>query len=216
MLYMNLNRLRNRHFLILDILLLPIAVYLSFLLRLEDADLGVYLPGCLLMSAAVGGITPLLLLQARLYRQYWRYASTYELAALISTVTVAVTLVSAMMQLIEQSIPALDIPLSIPLIVLPLSLGAVATPRLLLRLWPFYGPRRSRPGSNRVPVLIMGAGDAGALIVREIQKNPHMNKLIVGLLDDDRQKHGMSINGVPVLGGARTSLTLSSNTKSAR
>ena len=205
---MTLYRLRNRHLLLFDLLLLPFAVYLSFLLRLENANLGIYLPGCLLMSAAVGGITPLLMIQTRIYRQYWRYASTYELVGLISTVTVAVLLVSTVMLLTGQIIPSVDIPLSIPLIALPLSLSAVAAPRLLLRLMASYRSRRNHPDRNRVPVLIIGAGNAGALIVREIQQNPHVNKRIVGMLDDDKHKHGMSINGVPVLGGSADILKL--------
>ena len=205
---MTLHRLRNRHLLLFDILLLPFAIYLSFLLRLETVNLGIYLPGCLLMSASVGGLTPLLMIRTRLYRQYWRYASTYELVGLISTVTVAILLVSTVMLLIGQIVPAVDIPLSIPLIALPLSLSAVAAPRLLLRLWASYRPQRSHPDGNRVPVLIMGAGNAGALIVREIQQNAHMNKRIIGILDDDMHKHGMSINGVPVLGGSADLPTL--------
>ncbi|NTU79984.1 MAG: polysaccharide biosynthesis protein [Chloroflexales bacterium] len=195
-----MNRLRNRHLLLIDLLLIPLAVYASFLLRLEMADLASYGPGCILMSSGVTIATPLLLMRARLYQQYWRYASSYDLMVLIRNVTIAVTGISALVLQAGLWMPTLAIPLSIPLIALPLVLGAVSAPRLLLRLRSARGPRPSSAGS-RMPVLIMGAGDAGALIVRELQQNPHLNKAIVALLDDDDDKHGMSIYGVPVLGG---------------
>ena len=46
----------------------------------------------------------------------------------------------------------------------------------------------------------MGAGDAGAMIVRELQNNPHLGLEPVGFLDDDLGKHDVKIHGVPVLG----------------
>jgi FlaA1/EpsC-like NDP-sugar epimerase len=49
-------------------------------------------------------------------------------------------------------------------------------------------------------LVIVGAGDAGALVVREIQKNPQMNLLPVGFLDDNPAKQKQQIFGIPVVG----------------
>ncbi len=49
-------------------------------------------------------------------------------------------------------------------------------------------------------ILIIGAGDAGALVVRELQKNPQLDIEPVAYLDDDPEKQGMVIHGVPVVG----------------
>ena len=49
-------------------------------------------------------------------------------------------------------------------------------------------------------LLIIGAGDAGEQMLREIRQNPRHNYEVVGLLDDDPAKKGMRIHGVPVLG----------------
>jgi FlaA1/EpsC-like NDP-sugar epimerase len=49
-------------------------------------------------------------------------------------------------------------------------------------------------------VLIVGAGDAGALVVREMQKNPQLNLVPVCFLDDDSAKQKQQIHGVPVVG----------------
>jgi FlaA1/EpsC-like NDP-sugar epimerase len=56
---------------------------------------------------------------------------------------------------------------------------------------PKHGARR---------VLIVGAGDAGALVVREMQKNPELRLLPVCFIDDDPSKQRQQIHGVPVLG----------------
>ncbi len=50
------------------------------------------------------------------------------------------------------------------------------------------------------PILLYGAGDAGALTLRECRQNPELNYIPVGIIDDDPLKHGMTIHGVPVLG----------------
>ena len=49
-------------------------------------------------------------------------------------------------------------------------------------------------------LLIIGAGDAGEKVLREIKDNPRLHYEVVGFLDDDPQKKGMRIHGIPVLG----------------
>jgi len=58
--------------------------------------------------------------------------------------------------------------------------------------------RRRRENDRRV--LIVGAGSAGQMIVREIRENPGLGMIEVGFVDDDRAKIGTRIDGVPVLG----------------
>ncbi len=50
------------------------------------------------------------------------------------------------------------------------------------------------------PVLVIGAGDAGSLLLRDIENRPDSGMYVVGLLDDDAYAHGMTVRGVPVLG----------------
>ena len=53
-------------------------------------------------------------------------------------------------------------------------------------------------------MIIIGAGDAGAMVVRELQKNPQLNMKPTGFLDDDPEKHKKQIHGVPILAGLET------------
>ena len=74
--------------------------------------------------------------------------------------------------------------------------------RFLLRLIAenFKSNNLSSPNLVNKRVLIIGAGDAGALVVRELQKNPDLNLTAVGFLDDNTSKMGQQIHGVQVLG----------------
>ena len=53
------------------------------------------------------------------------------------------------------------------------------------------------------PVLIYGAGSAGEKLYRELTENPRLNFHVVGFVDDEKNKQGRSIHGVPVLGGVK-------------
>ncbi|MCB2187104.1 MAG: hypothetical protein KQJ78_11845 [Deltaproteobacteria bacterium] len=76
-----------------------------------------------------------------------------------------------------------------------LSFLMVAGSRSLIRV--FRESIRSRRG---VPVLIMGAGDGGELLIRELRNNPGLPYQPVGFVDDDPAKRGQVIHGIRVLG----------------
>lgn len=190
---------RNRHLLLLDLLLIPLAIYGSFMLRLERIALNAFLPGFLILALAAMVLIPSLLYHSQLYSQHWGYASFNELLALALAVSAAL-LIAGLIQLLGASLaPVLNIPRSVPLIALPLTLGAVAVPRVTLRLLLQREPRAAKHATQR-NVLVVGSGTAGALTVRELQSNPQLGKRVVGLLDDDPRTHAMTIHGVMVLG----------------
>jgi FlaA1/EpsC-like NDP-sugar epimerase len=58
----------------------------------------------------------------------------------------------------------------------------------------------SRVNGKTKRTLIIGAGDAGALVVRELQKSSQLSLIPVGFLDDDPAKQKHSIHGVTVIG----------------
>jgi FlaA1/EpsC-like NDP-sugar epimerase len=69
--------------------------------------------------------------------------------------------------------------------------------RLFFRLQPINGARRKEKIRN---VLIVGAGDTGESLVREILNNPNLEYEVVGFIDDDPRKRGMSIHGLKIHG----------------
>jgi FlaA1/EpsC-like NDP-sugar epimerase len=69
--------------------------------------------------------------------------------------------------------------------------------------WRFYRetsilPRRSTFKGNRT--IVVGAGEAGSLLIRELHRQENSPFNVIGLVDDDISKHGMLLHGVPVLG----------------
>jgi FlaA1/EpsC-like NDP-sugar epimerase len=194
-----MKQLRNRHFFLADLLLLGLAVYLSYLLRLEDFRLVGYRPGFVIFTALALIITPLVFRSAGVYSRYWRYASAEEMLLLIGAVTAAAVLTGGISYVLVRLLPSHPVlPRSIPLIFFLLALSTTASLRLAVRLGVLYGRRYGNVRS--IPVLVIGAGDVGALIVRELQVNPQLGMEVVGFLDDDRAKQDMRIHGVPVLG----------------
>ncbi|MCW6083933.1 polysaccharide biosynthesis protein, partial [Clostridium botulinum] len=67
--------------------------------------------------------------------------------------------------------------------------------------------------SKEKKLLIIGAGDAAALIIKEIKRNKELNYRIIGLIDDDIEKLGKRINSIPVLGGRESIIKISKNKK---
>ena len=198
-----MKQLRNRHFLLSDIVLLTLASYLSYVLRLEGLKFGAHLPSFFFFTALVLLVTPLVFWKVGLYARYWRYVSVDELLLLSGTMTIA-TLLVAGLSLIGDFLTGgfallSPMPRSIPFIFLLLGLVATAGPRLVVRFSVRYGLRRASRGEV-VPVLVMGAGEAGTMLVRQLQHNTELNMEVVGFLDDDPLKQEMYIVGVPVLG----------------
>lgn len=135
-----------------------------------------------------------------LYRRVWAYASTREL----KLIAIAVSLASAMVSLAMILVTSLQVYRGFPRSVLAidwlLSLAAVGGLRFALRLMAESRTPVVRQGGLPKRVMIVGAGDAGALVVREMQKNPQLHLMPVCFVDDDPAKHKQRIHDVPVEG----------------
>ncbi len=130
-----------------------------------------------------------------LYRRLWRYASVDELVL----ITLAVFLGSAGSYAYSY-FSELMLPRSVYMIFFFLLLLLLGGSRLSLRLLADYLRGRGSKGGHK-RVLIIGAGDAGVLVAGELKKNqPRLNTSVVGFIDDNPNKRGQIINGIPVLG----------------
>jgi len=200
--------IRNRYFLVADLLLMPLAAVLSFLFRLDLLGLQPHMGALLLFAALAAVVKPAVFHLFGLYRRYWRYASARELVS----IALATLTGTAVVTLLMYSLPALLVglrapPRSIPILDWLVSLFLVGGTRFAVRLAADYLPARLWRNNHlngdqhrERRVLVMGAGDAGAMIVREMQANPGLGLVPVGLLDDNRAKIGMTVHGVLVQG----------------
>lgn len=142
----------------------------------------------------------------RLYKRLWRYASVAELKAILLAGAVGSTIIWSVDLWVMPLLRANHVSSrSVLLLESVLSVGALGATRLLLRL---LQRRITREDALRLRafiehperVLIIGAGDAGVMILREAQANPHLGMTVVGFVDDDPDKQGLTIQGAPVLG----------------
>jgi FlaA1/EpsC-like NDP-sugar epimerase len=130
------------------------------------------------------------------YNRWWRYVSTRDMWAAFRGVTAA-CLVSGLILYAFPPEHTSHLPKRIVALDYLLLLAFVAGSRMLARTL-IERPRGGLVARGR-EVLIIGAGDAGQLIVRELQRNPQRYTPI-GFVDDDPRKRNDRIQGVRVLG----------------
>ncbi|HKG44723.1 MAG TPA: nucleoside-diphosphate sugar epimerase/dehydratase [Gaiellaceae bacterium] len=131
------------------------------------------------------------------YNRWWRYVSTRDMWRIAWGVALASVLADVAVYLISP-VSTIKLPRGIAALDLLLTLALIAGSRLLARTL------MERPTSGIVArgkeVLVVGAGDAGQLVIREMQRNRQLGYTPIGLIDDDRRKKNLRIHGVRVLG----------------
>jgi FlaA1/EpsC-like NDP-sugar epimerase len=193
------HHVRNRFVLIGDLALIIVSVLGSFALRLDVSQLPFYFPAALMMCAVALLIKVPVYFYFGLYRRLWIYASTGELRLITVAVTTASVLTSGvMLALISAGFLQPGMPRSALGIDWLLSLVLIGGSRFALRI--LAEQSTSRRDSKSKHALIIGAGDAGALVVRELQRPSQLNLVPIGFLDDDPAKQNHQIYGVSVIG----------------
>jgi FlaA1/EpsC-like NDP-sugar epimerase len=131
------------------------------------------------------------------YNRWWRYVSIRDMWATVRGVVVACLVADVTVYLVSP-VQGFRLPRSIAAMDLLLTLAFVAGSRLLARTM------IERPGLTMVArgkeVIVVGAGDAGRLIVQEMQRSRMLNYTPIGFVDDDPRKRHTRIMGVRVLG----------------
>ncbi len=129
-----------------------------------------------------------------LYRGIWRYASTTDLRRIFLAVMLSAAAIPLLFLMLRQD---WVIPRSVLVINPLLLILMMGGSRFVYRLWKeqgLYGDFKL----HGEPVLVLGAGDAGASLAKDLVKNSDWR--LVGFLDDDTDTHGRTLNGVRVLG----------------
>lgn len=179
-----------------DLILWAVAVPLSFWVRLEGARLEAtrYAPlipiytilSVLVKAAAIYGFG--------LHRQSWRRVGVRDLFRLIWAVGVVSVLTFGVVLVVSDGPPR-----SIPLLEGLLALVMMGGVRLLNRLWR-ERQQGGRSAGRAKRVLVVGAGETGTMVTREMLRHPEAGMAPVGFLDDDPVKQRQRLMGVPVLG----------------
>jgi FlaA1/EpsC-like NDP-sugar epimerase len=191
--------MRNRYLLICDVPIVGMAAYGAFALRFDwyiphsRPEFLPYLVAALLIKPAV-------FLGLGMYSRLWRYASVRDLSAVLTAVSVASAAMSVFVAVGVLSGALAEFSRAVVFIDWLLTVCATGGLRMAVRLVAENrtGGVATRGEARRV--LVVGAGDAGSMVVREMRRNPHLLMTPVAFLDDDRSKRGKRVQGVPVIG----------------
>ena len=185
------NIIRRFSWIILDIVFINVSLILSLILRFGKGweiyfyvywESIVYLSGFFLLFAVV----------FRLYKRIWRYLSIGDLFLIAEVVTGGIFVTILCLNWVK----GIAFPRTIVALTWFFSLALLGGSRLV---WRLYCEKKSGFKKGEERVLIVGAGDAGEVISREIIRRPDLGKL-VGFVDDDKEKVGKRIHNVKVLG----------------
>ncbi|MGH7498873.1 MAG: polysaccharide biosynthesis protein [Gemmatimonadales bacterium] len=135
-----------------------------------------------------------------MYRRLWRYAGMIDVERLISASAIAGLsgLVLGMIVLPDLGLTATRVPISVLILDGFLTTAAASLPRLAVRAFGRRGQRRRLEYASRA--LIVGAGAAGEMIVKEMLGHPQIGLNPIAFVDDDETKHGHRLSDLPVLG----------------
>jgi FlaA1/EpsC-like NDP-sugar epimerase len=183
--------------LVIDAGIVALAWYLAFELRFDNG-LPVYYDTLLRRTILiVVAIKVVVFLLFGFHRRWWRYVSVHDMWSAAQGVVVA-SLLAYVTVYLAAPVNHVRLPRSVAVMDLLITMALVAGARLLARTV------IERPRGNVVArgkeVLVVGAGDAGRLVVQEMQRSRMLSATPIGFVDDDRGKRNSRIQGVRVLG----------------
>ena len=132
----------------------------------------------------------------RLYSSLWKYASVQELCSVVSAVIVSGILQPAGMQMM-----GLRMPRSYYILYILLLLVLETCIRFGYRFLRFFRNGYGSAAKENTNVMVIGAGDAGAAILKEMRLSKHVTQQVRCFIDDSPAKQGKYIQGCPVAGG---------------
>jgi len=191
---MNRTRIALLHDTVMAVISFPLSLYL----RVGDVFYffwGDYIVETSLIFAAI--CAPVFL-YSRLYKGIWGYASIEDLTAITKAVTLAILIFLPVLFLFAR---LEQLPRSLPLIQWFVLMALLGGPRFLYRI---LKDRRlenilKRSGHRRVPVMLIGAGDAAELFIRQHNRDRNAPYLATAILDDKGGRVGRAIHGVPIV-----------------
>lgn len=192
---------RNQKKFFIDVVVIMVA-YLTALLLVDNFAFSDALSHRILYSAPLAMcLQAVVFFFSSMYSCIWRYISMHDVVAVVKTNTIAIIVTAVGFVFFRDSLASYRA-------VLIIDWGLLIVGTLAARfVWRMYHEREAHSGANHNnpkpgarPTLIIGAGDAGNMLIREIKKTKNSRFDVVGVIDDDPDKMHNNLAGVPVLG----------------
>lgn len=184
---------------VLDILIVSVtgflALYIRYDFRFSQMDMYYvrtelrYLPANLLFAL-------ILFVLFRLYRSVWSFASSTELLNVIGACSASIAL-----QMVILAVLKVRMPISYYLIkyfLLIMGIGALRFTYRILRM--FQERRIGFKADARRNTMVVGAGEAGAMVIKEFQNSRYLDQKVCCVIDDNEAKQGKYLRGVKIMG----------------
>lgn len=130
----------------------------------------------------------------KLYKSVWKYASIQELINIVVASIVSNALILSFMFIMQATLPR-----SIYVLTTLLNMAFIGGIRFSFRAISTVNVGFAKT-ENKKRIMIIGGGDAGAMVIREYKNHSQLNSNPVAIIDDSSSKQGHIINGVPVVG----------------
>lgn len=185
---------RMTFWVLLDSLIVLSAIYVSYFIL--HPQLQIFTSKALLVTSITLLISHHLFASIyKLYNKAWEYASVGELVAIVKAVTWSVLMTAIFQQVIIG-----DIYFRALIMTWMLHVILIGGSRFS---WRIYRDRYIKPQPNLSRALIVGAGAAGTMLVKQLKNNRDTGILPVAFIDDNRTKYKLQIYGIPVVGNSQ-------------
>lgn len=179
-----------------DIILINLALYIALLLRFDGKIMPQYIKIfketfiiLTLIKIAVYGIIGL-------YKSLWSYASIDELIQVFFA-----TMAETILCFFYGQYFNVRLPRTVYLIAWFITFIFIGGSRLSYRILRRFNSMIKNDTTYMSKVMIIGAGEAGSMVIKEMKKHGELNSIPAAVIDDDKTKHRSRIHGVPVIGG---------------
>ncbi len=188
----------------MDLLVLVSAFFLAYILRFDFHISEIWLVGALTQVSYVVMIQFAVLILTGVYSFVWKYVGLAEVKAFIAAAAISSFPIFMLRLGLPDKYLIWQVPLSVIVMDTLLAFSGVLGVRVLRRaMYERYEKRRKETRANTLSkrrVLLIGAGRAGVLAVKEIQGRGDIDLDVKGFVDDDLRKQGSVIHRVKVLG----------------
>lgn len=197
---MNSLKFRQLAYLPVDIVLVTVSLLVAFFLRFGTDIPRMYFDFFLLLLPIAILIKITVFYLFDFYSQLWKYASLREGLQLLRGVSVASLILLGAPFFIQR----VGVPWAVLVIDWLLTLGLIGSSRFATRAKKdfFSGPSKAK-NLEQKKVIIVGAGEAGSVLVRHMQRHPDGGYRPIAFLDDEPAKYGLMVHGIKVVGNTR-------------
>lgn len=196
---------KDKKFILYDIIFIILSLYFALLIKFDFVIKPEYMRFFKFSLIPVILITLFFNKIFNLYNSLWKYASIDELISIVYSISLSNVVFIIYSYLISYKLLLsryYRFPFSVHIIFWLLSIITLGGIRFIYRIF----DKNKESGDctkhkREINLLIVGAGYAAAMLIREIKKHDELNYNIIGLIDDDKSKKGKKINGIKVIGG---------------